>query len=99
MLPVVQELTAEKEAEQGRRAGRGEVEQAMLIGERERDRDDPSLDAANQILAERHAERRRALAPIVDVAMGQASEHVFQRHEAERCREHQDAKLAIEKER
>ena len=55
MLPVIKELAAEKQSEHGRRAGRGEIDQTVLVEERERYRDDTGLDEANEVLHDRDA--------------------------------------------
>ena len=93
MLPVIEELAAEKQSEHGRCAGRGEVEQPVLIDESERDRDDTGLEKADEVLHDRDAERRGTLAPVMRLAMHEAAESIFQRHEAERRHQDQAAKV------
>ena len=93
VLPVIEELAAQKQAEHGRRAGRGEFEQPVLIDERERYRDDAGLDEADEVLHDRDAKRRGTLPPIMRFAMHEAAEPIFQRHEAERRHQDQAAEV------
>ena len=65
----------------------------MLIDERERYGDDAGLDEADEVLHDRDAERGGTLAPIMRLAMHQAADPIFQRHETERRHQDQTAEV------
>ncbi len=96
MLPIVQELAPQEQSGERERTGLREVEQAVLVQECERYRENACLDRAQQVLSEGHAERGNALAPVVGVAMGEPADAVFEQHQADRRRQDHAPERRIE---